>query len=519
MNSNKNLTNNNNLQQITAKVNYFLKNKIISTKLFLLSSKISSLLDYFQKNISPQSKYNLKKEYIYNNSKIDLNIPLFELIQFKKNSSSSTIESVEIFIELEETKENINNNKNNQLFRILIQPKENPFGLYVYKIKEGIITLEQYPEKIIKKYELNKYSINYSSFCNSLKHLYISGGKINNDLQLNNFWIINNHKYSIIHKKMPYKKSNHSMIYICLDNKEYIFIAGGENNLMTFYYDINMDSFMIWSNMNKINIKPTLCQYKEYIYSFNSFNIKNNSDIFFERTNLVTGKPTWEKIVPKFDINKINFASFQNKDFSASKGANDDIIFCGGEDVNLNIYIYEPNKNFLLNKNGNDNNHSNIKFKLSDKIFYDINKEHSLAMAANFSIKKEIIVLNKIKQKIRLINSDIFENFKKVKLKEDLGEEKKSIGKIIVKAKIHERLRFEIQPEIVEAQQLFFDKKDNIINEKEIINIEYVSKLNKDDELYKKNNERKRKEKFYLSNDVFYNNFVTLCVEKRKKKK
>ena len=108
---------------------------------------------------------------------------------------------------------------------------------------------------------------------------------------------------------------------------------------MTFYYDINMDSFMIWSNMNKINIKPTLCQYKEYIYSFNSFNIKNNSDIYFERTNLVTGKPTWDKIVPKFDINKINFAIFQNKDFSASKGANDDIIFCGGEDVNLNIYI------------------------------------------------------------------------------------------------------------------------------------------------------------------------------------
>ena len=59
MNSNKK-TNNNNLQQVQAKVNYFLKNKIISTKQFLLSSTVGSILDYFQKNNS-NTKFKLKK--------------------------------------------------------------------------------------------------------------------------------------------------------------------------------------------------------------------------------------------------------------------------------------------------------------------------------------------------------------------------------------------------------------------------------------------------------------------------
>ena len=164
MNSNKK-TNNNNLAQVQAKVNYFLKYKIISTKQFLLSSTFGSILDYFQKNNS-NTKFKLKKEYFYKDAKLDLETPLINLIEFKKNSSSSTIESVEIFVELEEIKENTYNYNHYPSFNKLLQPKENNFGLYVYKIKEGIITLEQYQEQIIKKYELDKYSINFSSYCN-----------------------------------------------------------------------------------------------------------------------------------------------------------------------------------------------------------------------------------------------------------------------------------------------------------------------------------------------------------------
>ena len=511
MNSNKKITNNKNFQLVPVKVNYFLKDKIISIKQFLLTSTFGSILEYFQKNIKPKTNTKLKEKYICNNSNIDLNTPLINLIEFKKNSSSSTIESVEIFIELDEIK-----SKNNDypIFNKLIQPKENPFGIYVFQAKEGIITLEKYSEEIIKKYELYKYNSNYSSYCNSPKYLYISGGKLDDNILLDDFWIISNNKYSIIKKKMPYKKCNHSMIYIFLENKEYIFIAGGDNNLITFYYDLNMDSFVIWSNMNSINIKPTLFQYKQYLYSFNSFN--NDNKIYFERTNLITGKPNWEKIVPKYDINKISFLNFKGKNFGVSQGKNDDIIFCGGEDADINIIIYEPNNNILSCKN---NNNENIKVKLSDKVFYNINKEHNIILPATLSIRKEIIVLNKIKETMRLINFDKFSNSgKKVKLKEVLEKKEDNIGRLIVKAKIHERLRFEIQPQIVEAQKLSFDNKGNIVNEDEIINMEFNPRLNKDFESYL-NKKQKKKNEFYLSNDVVYNNFVNLLVVKMKGKK
>ena len=109
MNSNKKITNNKNLQPVPVKVNYFLKNKIIFTKQFLLSSTFGSILEYFQKNIKPKTNTKLKEKYICNNSNIDLNTPLINLIEFKKNSSSSTIESVEIYIELDEINSNTNN--------------------------------------------------------------------------------------------------------------------------------------------------------------------------------------------------------------------------------------------------------------------------------------------------------------------------------------------------------------------------------------------------------------------------
>ena len=338
MNSNKNLTINYNLQSTPALVIYFLKNKIINKKQFLLSSTFNSVLDYFKNNTKPESNIKLKDEYTYKNKTINLNEALINLIELKKNSSSSTIESVEIFIELEYQ----NKTQISPVFNKIIQPKQNPFGLYVFNFNEGSISLEQYPEKIIKKFELDKYSPNYSAYCNSPKHLYISGGKINGNSTINDFWIINNKKYSIVNKNMPYKKSNHSMLYVYLNNKEYIFIAGGESNLITFYYDINMNSFVIWSNMNSINIKPSLYQYNQYIYSFNSFNKSTNS-IFFERTNLVTGKPCWEKIIPKYNNNILS--NFKNKNFGISKGTNNDIIFLGGEDDDNNIVIYNPEKN------------------------------------------------------------------------------------------------------------------------------------------------------------------------------
>lgn len=302
------------------------------------------------------------------------------------------------------------------------------------------------------------------------------------------------------------------MLYVYLNNKEYIFIAGGDSNLITFYYDINMKSFVIWSNMNLINIKPSLYQYNQYIYSFNSFNKSTNS-IFFERTNLVTGKPCWEKIIPKYNNNILS--NFKSKNFGISKGTNNDIIFLGGEDDDNNIVIYNPEKNELCLNQEN----KNVKIKLSDKNFYCINKEHYISLPSTISIKKEIAVFNIIKQNIRLIAFEISKGKSNIKLKNDLINEKKekTVGNIFVNAKIHERLRFDIQPEIVEVQKLSYEMKSNITNEKEIIKMEFNPELNKE-EIFNRNKRKENKKNiFYLSDDIVYNNFVNLVVKKIKK--
>ena len=192
-----------------------------------------------------------------------------------------------------------------------------------------------------------------------------------------------------------------------------------------------------------------------------------------------------------------------------------DIIFLGGEDADNNIVIYDPEKNVLsLNQE-----YKNIKIKLSNKNFYCINKEHYVALPSTLPIKKEIAVVNIINQNIRLIDFEISKGKNNIKLKNNniIEKKEKTVGNIFVNAKIHERLRFDIQPEIVEVQKLSYEMKGDNPNEKEIIRMEFNSELNKDN-IFNKNKRRENKKNiFYLSDDIVYNNFVNLVVKKIKK--
>ena len=491
---------------IPVKVTYFSKKRIISEEQFYLNSTFYSVLNYFEKNLKEEKKTKLKKQYIFNNRKINLNEPLINFVQIKKNSSSSTIESVEMLIEIEEI--DIIDDENLKEYNILIQPKLNPFGIFVYKPKEGLITIEHYPDKISKKYELNKFN-DFSSYCNSPKFLFISGGKLDN-IPIKDFWIINNQKYSIIKKNMPINKSNHSMIYINLNNNEYIFIAGGDNNLNTFYFNINLNSFEIWGNMNSLHVKPALYQFKNYLYCFNSFN--KNSVKYFERTNLVSEEHTWEKIYPNFDSETI---SFNTMSFGVSSTVNGCILLLGGKNTKSRSYIYDPAKNFLsLSEKGKNEN-----IDLSDKLFYKVNKYHNVALPLSLKAKKEIAVVNKLKQSIRLIIFSISnDGISKVKFRNVRENNQSENGMVIVKAKIHERLRFQMQPEIVSAQNLTIATATNEpkINEEEIINIELEPKIDENKIYEGKPKIKKRKNEFCLSSSVVYDNLVQLFVNKIK---
>jgi hypothetical protein len=495
-------SNNKNFQHtpIPVKVTYFSKKRIISEEQFYLNSTFYSVLNYFEKNLKEEKKTKLKKQYIFNNRKINLNEPLINFVQIKKNSSSSTIESVEMLIEIEEI--DIIDDENLQNYNILIQPKLNPFGIFVYKPKDGIITIEHYPDKISKKYELNKFN-DYSSYCNSPKFLFISGGKLD-DLPIKDFWIINNQKYSIIKKNMPINKSNHSMIYINLNNNEYIFIAGGDNNLNTFYFNINLNSFEIWGKMNNLHVKPALYQSKNYLYCFNSFN--RNNVKYFERTNLISEEHIWEKIYPNFDSETISFNTIS---FGVSSSINGCILLVGGKNTKSKSYIYDPIKNYLsLSEKGKNEN-----IELSDKFFYKVNKYHNVALPLTLKTNKEIAVINKVKQTVRLINFSISDGISKVKFRNTHENTQNENGMVIVKAKIHERLRFQMQPEIVTAQNLTISTNEQKIDEQEIINIESNPMIDENKIYSGKTKIKKKNKNFYLSSSTVYDNLIQLLVK------
>ena len=501
-NSNYNYIKNHNYKPIPVKVIYFTEKRIISEVPFFLNSTFYSVLIYFEKNLKEKNT-KLKKFYLNNNRIINLNEPLINLVQIKKNSSSSTIESVEMMIEIDEM--DILDDENISEFNILIQPKINPYGLFVYKPKEGLISLEHYPNKISKKFELNKFS-EYSSYCNSPKCLFISGGKINNS-PINDFWIINNEKYNIIKKSMPINKSNHSMLYININNNEYIFIAGGDNNLNTFFFDIKSKYFLNWGNMNSIHIKPALYQYKNFLYCFNSFN-KNNNINYFERTNLTNHENIWEKIFPNFDNEASNFKLLS---FGVSSCFNENILLVGGENnIKNKCYIYSPIKNLLsLCEKGKNEN-----IELSDKCFYKVNKYHNVALPLTLKTKKEIAVVNKLKQNVRLISFNIGDGISKVKFRNISVKNNKEneYGKIIVNAKINERLRFGFKPEIVSEQNLTISKEPKIIDQE--IYIEIKPDINKD-KIYIDNSKiKKNKIIFHLSSSLVYDNLIQILVKK-----
>ena len=79
----------------------------------------------------------------------------------------------------------------------LLQPKINPFGIYIYSPKEGTVDLKTFSDKIIRENELYKYK-EQGTYCNSFNDLFISEGK--------EFWIINNTSFAIKRKKNSYRK-------------------------------------------------------------------------------------------------------------------------------------------------------------------------------------------------------------------------------------------------------------------------------------------------------------------------
>jgi hypothetical protein len=209
-------------------------------------------------------------------------------------------------------------------------------------------------------------------------------------------------------------------------------------------------------------------------------------------------KHIWEKIWPVFDNDTINF---KTESFGVSSCINGNILLVGGKNIKPKTIIYDPVKNFLcLSTNG-----KNETIILSDKYFYKVDDSHSVALPSTFQNKKEIAIVNKIKESVRLIDFNKSDGISKVKFIDD------NYGKIIVKTKMHERKRFEIVPKIVPELNLTIPKKEQKSNEQEILNVEL--KPNIENEIYiGKRKISKRKNNIYLSSSTFYNNILEFIV-------
>ena len=282
---------------------------IVMSKKEILLDKIvpkkSSIRDIFKNEGIKEGK-----QYTISGKPLNLEDKVIDLIPKNYN----TLSNIELIIE--ELSLLVENNK--IYYERLLKPYENPFRILVFTPNEFNVSIKSYANETIDLYQLNNYSYKFSSYCNTPKDLYISGGNSKN-LSGKNFWRINTIKTNIEKlKDLPKDKENHSMIFI---PNRYIYFIGG-NNKNTFYYDELFDTFTSWAEMNKPVKSPSLILINNtFIYSFGE-QTEDSQDDFFERTNLKSNNPSWETIVLKYQI-------FPMKDFGSAIGDDNDIYFFG----------------------------------------------------------------------------------------------------------------------------------------------------------------------------------------------
>jgi hypothetical protein len=168
-----------------------------------------------------------------------------------------------------------------------------PILLFVYDSKKNSFHVQKYDQVLIDLSKLNQTS----SCCNGNNKLFISGGIDENNKIVDKLWIFDLVDYMVEEPIQIYPKNGHSMIYI---PDQYIFLVGG-NDENTFYLNIKDLKVENWANLNKKRIEPALIQVNNFLYVFDNVNKNeeiNDFEITFEKTNLLSSRPTWELIRP-----------------------------------------------------------------------------------------------------------------------------------------------------------------------------------------------------------------------------
>ena len=391
-----------NSSEYPVKVIFFTKNKLIGEQVFPNNITLGEIKNYYQQNLADGKTLLFNNYYINSNKLEDSNI-ISRNIQPAPNAK---LLDISIAIELIDSKEQINasvclDERCEEIYTQIIQPKLNPFGLIVFFPKYNKIQFEEYPSDYLEKKGL-KYINNNNKliYCNSPNELFLSLAENSNVL-----WIIRNKNYGIIKKTIPFEKNNYSMIYVPnFGENGSIFFIGGDN-CRTFLYDIKSQIFENWGNMPNSHFEPASYVYGDYLYCFNSL---NESNTYFQKTFLGSNtRRMWEKVYPRFK--EVEPKEFYNNNYAVSKSTEGTILFVGGNNANENTFIFNPLNNTMIKTNG-----ENVKMDFVDKKFYSLNKLIDIAIPSNFERNHELALLNKynysltkIKYKVGQKNSNV----------------------------------------------------------------------------------------------------------------
>lgn len=277
-----------------------------------------------------------------------------------------------------------------------------PILLFVYDSKKNSFHVQKYDQVLIDLSKLNQTS----SCCNGDNKLFISGGIDENNEIVDKLWKFDLVDYSVEEPIQIKPKNGHSMIYI---PDQYIFLVGG-NDESTLYLNIEDSKVENWANLNKKRIEPALIQVNNFLYVFDNVNKNeeiNDFEITFEKTNLLSSRPTWELIRPNL-ASEILGTKIIPKFFGVSKESEEDIIFLGGNILDEHDNL-EDIKNYRYNIKKNLIEFSEVPFaniQLCEKKFHSFNNKNDIFFILPDFYKKcpQVVFYIKNKNIIKVID-------------------------------------------------------------------------------------------------------------------
>jgi hypothetical protein len=277
-----------------------------------------------------------------------------------------------------------------------------PILLFIYDSKKNSFHVQKYDQLLIDLSKLNQTS----SCCNGNNKLFISGGIDENNEIVDKLWIFDLVDYNVEEPIQINPKNCHSMIYI---PKQYIFLVGG-NDESTLYLNIEDSKIENWADLNKKRIEPALIQVNNFLYVFDNVNKNEEINDFvltFEKTNLLSPKPTWELIRPNL-ATEILGTKIIPKFFGVAKDSIEDIIFLGGNILDEHDNL-EDIKNYKYNIEKNLIEFSEVPFvniQLREKKFLSFNNKNDIFFVLPDFYKKcpQVVFYIKNKNIIKVID-------------------------------------------------------------------------------------------------------------------